>query len=94
MLKTKVEYHRRLSLALACLAFPLVGVPLGTIAHRKETSVGFAISLVVGFAYFLFIIMARTFENTPRAHPVLLIWLPNILFGLLGAFLFFKLSRR
>ena len=55
---------------------------------------GFAISLVVGFAYFLFIIMARTFENTPRAHPVLLIWLPNILFGLLGAFLFFKLSRR
>ena len=94
LLKTKVEYHRRLSLALACLAFTLVGVPLGTIAHRKETSVGFAISLVVGFAYFLFIIMARTFENTPRAHPVLLIWLPNILFGLLGAFLFFKLSRR
>jgi lipopolysaccharide export system permease protein len=90
----EVEVSKRFSLSLAAIAFALIAVPLGITAHRKETSVGFAFSLVIAFGYFFFIIIADTFRENPRALPVLLIWLPNILFLGLGTWLFARLARR
>ena len=74
--------------------YTLIAIPLGVTTHRKETSVGFALSLAIAFAYFFFIIMADTFRNNPAAHPTILIWIPNVLFLALGSFLFWRLSRR
>ncbi len=88
------EVSKRFSLSLASLAFALIGVPLAITAHRKETSIGFMFSLVVAFTYFLFIIIADTLRNNPAAHPELLVWLPNVLFMAIGAWLFVRLSRR
>jgi lipopolysaccharide export system permease protein len=79
---------------LAALSFALIAVPLGITAHRKETSVGFALSLVIAFGYFFFIIIADTLRENPNAMPVLLIWLPNIIFTGLGVWLFARLARR
>ena len=94
MLKAEVECHRRFSLAMACVTFALIGVPLGITAHRKESTAGFGISVAVALAYFFFIVLAQTFSGSPQAHPVFLMWLPNILFGGLGAFLLLRLNRR
>jgi len=94
MLEAQVEMNRRFSASMACIAFALIAVPLGITAHRKETSVGFALSLVVAFTYFFFIIMANTFRDVPSAHPSLLIWFPNILFITLGSFLFWRLMKK
>lgn len=90
----QVEVSKRFSLSLAAFAFALIAVPLGVTAHRKETSVGFALSLVIAFGYFFFIIIADTFRENPHAMPVLLIWLPNLLFTGLGVWLFARLARR
>lgn len=94
MTEAIVEFNKRFSTSLACLAFTLIAIPLGVTTHRKETSVGFALSLAIAFAYFFFIIMADTFRNNPAAHPSILIWIPNVLFLSLGSFLFWRLSRR
>jgi LPS export ABC transporter permease LptF len=93
-LSARVEVNRRFSTAMACIAFALIAVPLGITAHRRETSVGFAFSLIIAFTYFFFIIMAETFKHEPRAMPIVLIWIPNVLFIGLGAFLFGRLMRR
>jgi lipopolysaccharide export system permease protein len=90
----QVEISKRFSLSLAALSFALIAVPLGITAHRKETSVGFALSLVIAFGYFFFIIVADTFRNNAHAYPVVLIWLPNIFFTALGLWLFSRLARR
>lgn len=90
----QVEVSKRFSLSLAALSFALIAVPLGITAHRKETSVGFALSLVIAFGYFFFIIIADTFRNNPHAFPVVLIWLPNLFFTALGVWLFTRLARR
>ena len=90
----EVEVSKRFSLSLAALSFALIAVPLGITAHRKETSVGFALSLVIAFGYFFFIIVADTFRNNPHAYPVVLIWLPNLFFTGLGIWLFSRLARR
>jgi lipopolysaccharide export system permease protein len=93
-LATLVEVNKRFSLSLAALSFALIAVPLGITAHRKESSVGFALSLVIACSYYFFILMARLFQGNPHAFPVVLIWLPNILFTGLGIWLFSRLARR
>jgi LPS export ABC transporter permease LptF len=93
-LAVRVEMNKRFSASMACLAFALIAVPLGITAHRKETSVGFAFSLVIAFAYFFFIILADTFRDNPKAMPELLIWIPNVIFITLGSYLFWRLSKR
>lgn len=93
-LQLLVELNKRFSIAFAAIAFALIAVPLGITAHRKETSAGFALSIVVAFGYFFFIIIADTFRANPNAYPVFLIWLPNILFTGLGISLFMKLLKK
>jgi LPS export ABC transporter permease LptF len=92
--EAKVEVNKRLSNALATLAFALLGIPLAVTAQRKETSVGFAISLVIGLAYYLFFFLAGMASNRPKWHPELLVWLPNVLFLLVGAVRFRRLARQ
>jgi lipopolysaccharide export system permease protein len=94
LLEAHVELNKRFSASLACFAFALIAIPLGITTHRKETSVGFALSLAVAFTYFFFIIMADTFRNVPAAHPTFLIWIPNILFMTLGGILFWRLTKK
>ncbi len=90
----RTELNKRFSFSLACLVFALIGIPLGITAHRQETSIGFAISLAVAFAYYLIIIFVNTFRDKASAHPELLIWLPNVIFLTVGAVLMYRLSRR
>ena len=69
-------------------------MPLGVTAHRRETSIGFAMGLIIAVSYFLFIIIGDTLRGNPNVHPELLVWAPNVLFIVLGAFLFRRLPRQ
>jgi LPS export ABC transporter permease LptF len=91
---SRTEINKRFSFPFSCLAFALIGVPLGVTAHRRETSIGFAMGLIVAVSYFLFVIIGDTLRSNPKVHPELLVWFPNILFLLLGAFLFRRLARQ
>jgi lipopolysaccharide export LptBFGC system permease protein LptF len=91
---TRTEYNKRFSFSLACVTFALIGIPLGITAHRQETSIGFGISLGVAFSYFLIIIVVSTFRSNAHLHPELLIWTPNVIFLLLGGYLFLRMCRR
>ena len=82
----------RYSFSLAAIVFTLVGIPLGVTAQRRETSVGFALSLVVAVSYMFFIIFARSLSEKPSMYPHLLMWVPNIIFLAVGGRLFYKLS--
>ncbi|MEQ1854647.1 MAG: LptF/LptG family permease, partial [Chthoniobacteraceae bacterium] len=88
------ELNKRLSNALAALAFALLGVPLAVTAQRKETSVGFAISLGIGLVYYLLLFVASLARNNASLHPEFLIWLPTLLFLSIGAFRFSVLARK
>lgn len=91
---SRTEINKRFAFPFSCMAFALIGVPLGITAHRRETSIGFGLSLVVAVFYFLFIIIANTLRGQPKLHPELLVWFPNVLFLVLGAWLFRRTSRQ
>jgi lipopolysaccharide export system permease protein len=90
----RTELNRRLSLALSCLAFALIAVPLGVRAHRRETSIGFALGLLVALSYFIFVIIGDTLRAKPHLHPELLVLFPTALFLVLGVFLFRRLAKQ
>ena len=91
---SRTEINKRFSFPFACVAFAIIGVPLGVTAHRRETSIGFAMGLIVATTYFLFVIVGDTLRGNPHAHPELLVWFPNVLFIVLGVFLFRRLARQ
>ena len=91
---SRTEINKRFSFPFSCMAFALIGVPLGVTAHRRETSIGFAMGLMVAITYFLFVIIGDTLRGNPKVHPELLVWFPNVLFLVLGAFLFRRLSKQ
>lgn len=88
------ELNRRYSLSLACLTFALVGIPLGVTAQRRETSVGFALSLGTGLLYMMLILVGDVMSDRPSVFPHLLVWSPNLIFLGLGFWLFARLSRK
>lgn len=91
---SKTELSMRYSFSFAAMVFTLVGIPLGITAQRRETSIGFALSLMVAVAYIFIIIFANTVNEQASLYPHLLMWLPNIIFIIVGWRLFNKLSRR
>ncbi len=91
---SRTEISKRFSFPFSCLAFALIAVPLGVTAHRRETSMGFLLSLIVAFTYFLFVIAADTLRGNPKMHPEWLVWFPNVLFLAIGVLLFRRLARQ
>jgi lipopolysaccharide export system permease protein len=92
--KSLTELSKRYSFSLACFTFALVGIPLGVTAQRRETSSGFALSLITATVYIIFIILGDTLHDKPAAMPHLIMWLPNVIFLGIGGWLFYKLSRK
>lgn len=88
------EFNRRISFSLACFILSFVGISFGITAQRRETSIGFVLSLGVGISYFALIMLGGIWQNSPEKYPQLWVWLPNVIFGVLGIVMFRRLQRR
>lgn len=89
----RVELHKRLALPVAALVFVLVGFTLGVWPHRGGRAVALTSSFAVVISYH---ILSTSLERPAlggRLPAGLAIWLPNILFGLVGAVLLHGATR-
>ncbi|MDR2849799.1 MAG: LptF/LptG family permease [Verrucomicrobiota bacterium] len=83
----RTEFHVRLVYAFASICFVLVGAPLGIRSHRKESTVGMAISLAVALSYYLCVMLFESLDKFDWARPYVLIWLPVAVCGILVSYL-------
>jgi lipopolysaccharide export system permease protein len=83
-----VEYHRKFSIPFACIVFGLAAVPLGVQPVRAARSRGFAVSLVLIFIYYILLSVGQALAEHQLVPAALGLWLPNVVFGALGAYLF------
>jgi lipopolysaccharide export system permease protein len=88
-----VEWHRKFAIPFACIVFGLVGVPLGIEPARAVKSRGFAVSLVVIFAYYVLLSAGQALAEQGTVAPVIGLWLPNVLLGTLGLWLLRRAAR-
>lgn len=79
-----VEANKRLALSISCFAFTLVGIPLGMRSKRRDTTAGVALSLLMVFLFYFFIILAESLVDRPGLRPDLMVWIPVVLGEVLG----------
>lgn len=90
----RTELSTRLAFSVSCLAFALIGVPLGITAQRRESTVGFILSLGIAVTYYALLNTVGMMKDREELYPHLLVWIPNLLILGLGFHLFRKLSKR
>lgn len=86
----KIEWHRKLSMSLACLVLFLIGAPLGSIIRKG----GLGSPLIFAIIFFiLFFFISTTGEKSSREgsmDPSFGMWLSTIFLTPIGIFLIYK----
>lgn len=90
----RTEMSERFVYTFCAIAFVMIGMPLGVTAHRGETSIGAAISLALVGLNYAFIICVEALQAKAQLYPYLLVWVPNVVFAVLGPLLAYRLARR
>jgi lipopolysaccharide export LptBFGC system permease protein LptF len=88
-----VEWHRRLALPFANIVFGLIAIPLSTRPLWSLRSSGFAVSLGVILLYYLLLTVGEALGKKGGLPPIIALWLPNIVLGSVGIFLFLRTAK-
>ncbi len=89
----EVEIHKKISLAVACAVFVLVGAPLALRFPRGGLGLVIAASSFIFAVYWMGLIGGESLADRGVASPALAMWIPNVVFTLLGVILVGRMGR-
>jgi lipopolysaccharide export system permease protein len=92
-IKLQTVIQEKFATAFSVLSFALIAIPLGIKVSRKETSANLGVALVLAMGYYFATVLVGWCDNQPSWRPDLLMWVPNIGFQSLGAWMFYKVDR-
>jgi lipopolysaccharide export system permease protein len=88
------QMHSRLSLPFASLIMAFLGVPFALRGGRSSgIALGIAISLAIGFIYFIINSMVLSFGQAGVLPPIVSAWAANFIFAALGVWLAMTVNR-
>lgn len=88
----RIELHRRLALAFACLALAFLGIPLGLRAGGGKAG-GFVLALLLVFGYYVLFILGIALSRQGRLPPSLGVWAADLICVGLGGWLLLGTER-
>lgn len=91
--KDQVELYLKITFPLANFILVLIGAPLAANPRRSGPSVGFGISIIISFIFFVLIRIGQSFGNAGKLPPLLAASIGDIVFLFVGFVLVYK-SRK
>ncbi len=91
----EVEIQKKFSIPVACIAFVLIGAPLGSLARKGGFATGIAMSLFFFILYWAFLISGEQMADAALLPAFWAMWLPNFILsgaGILLSFMFIRQS--
>lgn len=81
--------HSRTARALSILIVPFLAIPLGLVAKRSGRALGITVGVIILLIYHKILEFGLGFSSTGDISPLLVIWLPTLIFILLTARLYY-----
>lgn len=89
-----MELYNKLALPSMSLIFVLIGVPLAITPPRVRFNRGFLFSIGIIFLYYILKALSVAFGQDCLLPAFVATWLPNIVIGSLGAYMFYRKAFR
>jgi len=88
-----VEVHKKYAIPAACVVFILIGAPLGIMTRRSGMLLGAGVSLVFFILYWVCLIGGEELADRQIISPAVAMWSANVLVGIAGVVLFYRLIK-
>jgi lipopolysaccharide export system permease protein len=88
-----VEFHKRTSLPIACYILTLIAVALAFKKKRGGIGVNLGIGVSIMFIYVFFLKVAEVLGAVAGVNPLIYVWIPNVIFGLLAFYLYLNARK-
>jgi LPS export ABC transporter permease LptG len=89
----RVEIHKKFAIPFACIAFGVLGLPLGITNRRGGKSSGFSLSVLIILFYYVAINNGEQLAATGKISPFVGMWGANIILLALGVYLLSRANR-
>ncbi len=86
----KVEWHKKLSLSVACIVLFFIGAPLGSIIRKGGLGMPLVVALIFFLIFYLLNIFGEKFTKDNLLDPITGMWLPVFVLSPVGFFLTYK----
>jgi lipopolysaccharide export system permease protein len=83
-----IEKYKRTAFPFSTFILTLMGVSLASRKVRGGTALYLGIGLALSFSYILFMQISFQFSIGSNLSPLIAVWIPNILYGIIAIFLF------
>jgi lipopolysaccharide export system permease protein len=84
----QLEYYKKFSVPFSCLVFGMIAFPLGLQSRLSGRAWAVILGGIVFFIYYLFLSLAFSLGEKGSLNPVVGLWLPNLIVGGMGGYLF------
>lgn len=89
----RVEIYKKYSMAVACVVFVFIGVPLGLFVRRGGLGLAGTLAVGVFLFYWVTLVQGEKLADRGLLDPWVGMWAANVLIGGLGLYLFVREAR-
>ena len=89
----KVELYKRTSLPISSFVLTIIAVTLASKRRRGGIGVNLAAGIALMFLYVFFMKVSEVLGSTAESIPLLMVWIPNLIFGVIAAFLYVNANK-
>lgn len=88
-----VEFHKRTSLPISSYILTFMAVVLASKKRRGGMGINLAIGIVLMFIYVFFLKIVEVLGAGAETNSFIMVWLPNLFFGILAIYLYLKNAK-